>query len=498
MQTYVNPISGGKDPYVMKGPDGHYYSVYSGGNRGCSIYVSESLKISEPGVSHLVWTAADGRWNSGTVWAPEIHYLQGKYYIYYTSAVMDYDIEGWATRRLGVLEAENPLGPYVDRGRLELGEEMSIDGTVLQMPDGRLYFVYMRNLMFRDRMNCLCIAQMESPTKIMGEPVMISHPCFPWEEFVNEGPETLIRNGKVMILYSAHAAHTPEYCLAILECLDTKDPLREQAWKKQTSPVFKKGNGVIGPGHASVTVSADGKVPYLIYHSKSNESSVFHSPGVMDRVVSVQPFKWGENDLPVFGEPVGFGKPMPLPNGETEDMPGKRLDSVIRTDNDCLIAYGYKEYLNIVEDTLYLEGKDKLDYGCKAMIRGFSWTDFSASVDMRMPSGEGAGLLLRVKNAGARRFMLQGYAVLLSPRFGLEILRLDGGEPVRLKYTPLGMICGDWVTLKVTAEKNRITARVNETTVSVEDGEYMNGRIGLTADGTLGWFKNMRVEASGK
>ena len=128
MQTYVNPLCGGQDPYFMKAPNGRYYSVFNGGNSGTSLYVAESDRLSEPGIAHRVWTAVDGAWNSANVWAPEIHYLRGKYYIYYTSAVLDCGIAGWATRRLGVLEAEHPLGPYTDRGRLELGEEMSIDG----------------------------------------------------------------------------------------------------------------------------------------------------------------------------------------------------------------------------------------------------------------------------------------------------------------------------------------------------------------------------------
>ena len=494
MQTYVNPISGGKDPFIMRAPNGLYYSVYSGGVAGTSIYVSESERISEPGIAHCVWTAADGKWNSAPVWAPEIHNLQGKYYIYYTSAAVDCGVEGWPTRRLGVLEAERPLGPYTDKGRLELGEEMSIDGTVLQMPDGRLYFVYMRNKRSEDSLNCLCIAPMSSPTEICGEPVLISFPRYPWEEYVNEGPQALVHGGRVFIMYSANAAHTTEYCLALLECRNTARPLSEDAWIKHEKPVFRKGGNVVGPGHACTVQSPDG-TDYLVYHCKSNLNSAFGSCGCMDRMVCVQPFDWGADGLPAFGEPLPTGAPLPLPGGEKEDAEGRVLKDVIRSENAHLIAYGAKEYPTIIENILYLDGKSKSEYGCKAVVKGCSWRDLRAEVDMHMPGGERGGVVFRASDIGARRYMLKGYMAALSPRFGLEILRFDGGEPVRLAYVPIRAKYGEWVRLSVTCAGGSISAAAAGAKLTVNDNTYASGRIGLAAEGDLNWFKNMNVES---
>ena len=495
MQTYVNPLCGGQDPYFMKAPDGLYYSVFNGGNSGSSIYVAVSDRLSEPGIAHRVWTSVDGEWNSANIWAPEIHYLRGKYYIYYTSAVMDCGVPGWATRRLGVLEAELPLGPYRDCGRLELGEEMSIDGTVLETPDGSLYFVYMRNLRFQDSLNTLCIAPMESPTKISGQPIMISRPQYPWEEFVNEGPEALVHDGKIMIVYSAHAAHSPNYCLALLICENPDDLLNPASWTKFDVPSFSQGNGVLGPGHASMTVSPDDTVPYLVYHCKSNTNDQFGSLGSMYRMICVQPFSWQKNGLPDFGTPVPLGKPLPLPSGEKEDIPGTLIDNAIRTENKHFISYTGREYVQIVEDILYLDGCYRQEYGSKVMIRNLCWRDADLSVDMRMPDGECAGIILRASNVGARRYLMNGYVAALSPRFGLEILRVDGSEPIRLGIAPLRKLHGDWLTLHVHMEGNAITARVDDLSLTVKDDLYSSGRIGLVADGDLAWFKNMHLEA---
>lgn len=495
MQTYVNPLCGGQDPYFMKAPDGLYYSVFSGGQGGTSLYVAVSDRLSEPGVAHRVWTAVDGEWNSACVWAPELHHLRGKYYIYYTSAVLDCGVAGWATRRLGVLEAEHPLGPYRDRGRLALGEEMSIDGTVLEMPDGRLFFVYMRNLRFGDSLNTLCIAPMSSPWEVSGQPVLLSRPQYPWEEFVNEGPEALVHDGKVMIVYSAHGAHIPEYCLALLVLEDQSDPLNPAAWKKHDVPSFRKGNGVLGPGHASMTVSPDGSTPCLVYHCKSNAISEFGMPGSMHRMICVQPFGWHEDGTPDFGEPLPLGKPLPLLPGEKEDVPGTVLENAIRTRNEHFISYTAREYVQIAEDTLYLDGCYRPEYGAKVMIRSLRWADAELSVDMRMPAGECTGVILRASNVGARKYLMNGYVAALSPRFGLEILRLDGAEPIRLAMSPLRKFHGDWLTLHVRMQGDDIIARVDDVTVKATDAMYPAGRVGLVADGDLGWFKNMHVEA---
>jgi len=47
----------------------------------------------------------------------------------------------------------------------------------------------------------------------------------------------------------------------------------------------------------------------------------------------------------------------------------------------------------------------------------------------------------------------------------------------------------------VRMQGDMITAQVDDVTVTVKDVTYASGRIGLVADGDLGWFKNMHVEA---
>ena len=494
MQTYVNPISGGQDPFFLRGHDGMYYSVYSC-NRG--LFVAQSERLSEPGVAHLVWTPPAEGWCSGSIWAPEIHYLRGKYYIYITTAAIDCGLTGWVTRRQAVLESDSPLGPYSEPKLLELGEEMSIDGTVMEAKDGRLYYVYMRNYVMYDMQNTLWIAPMSSPTEICGEPRPLPAPMWPWEEFVNEGPEAIRHNGRMMIVYSAHAAHTPEYCLALLTCENEDDILNKDSWTKHDTPVFRKGNGVMGPGHASMTIAPDGKTHYLVYHCKSNENMYFGQTGSMWRMVCVQPFTWNEDGTPFFGQPLPLGEAIPLPPGEAEDQPGVYLEDGIT--GGGLIYYGGNEHAPVVDGVAYLDGISRPEYGSKALVRDLCWDNARVSMDVRMPQGgapdDGAMLLLRVRNAGARKFLMQGYAVRISQRFGLQILRLDGwSEPVRLGLTQFDAHRGDWLHLEAEMQGDIITARVKDAEVTIHDDTYASGRIGVAVHGDLGMFKKLHAE----
>lgn len=492
MDHYVNPICGGQDPYILRAPDGMYYHVYS---TSYGLTVSQSSRLSEPGVPHTVYTMPTVGWNCGAPWAPELHYLQNKYYIYYAVApVRSGSFSAWATLRMGVLESDTPLGPYRDMGSLQLDDEMSIDGTVLES-NGKLYFVYMRNARFGDSLNCLYIAPMSSPTKISGPPHFLCRPELPWEEFVNEGPEAIRHNGKLMIVFSAHAAHTPNYCLALLTCENEDDILNAASWTKSHSPIFEQGNGVLGPGHACMTVAPDGETPCLVYHCKSNTDSNFGYRS-MWRMVCVQTFSWKEDGTPDFGKPLPLGVPMPLLPGEVEDRHGTLLENAIQPDQSCLIPYNPSNYLEFDRECVYLDGEDSRtsEYGCSAIIRDLYWENTRINVDIRMPQGDGAGVILRAQGIGARKGMMQGYVARLSPRFGLQLLVVDSHGQRMLGHTPVPFRTWEWVHLQIILNDDRITLQAGNVTLTCQHDGYQRGRIGLIAENCLACFKNMRVE----
>ena len=76
--TFTNPIYKGQDPAVVK-HDGWYYLCQSARGNGIQIY--KSRKLTDRGEAKRVWDAPRTGPNSRQIWAPELHFVRGKWYI---------------------------------------------------------------------------------------------------------------------------------------------------------------------------------------------------------------------------------------------------------------------------------------------------------------------------------------------------------------------------------------------------------------------------------
>lgn len=284
---------------------GFYY--YSETRNRRHIYIRRSRTIAgigqDPGVR--VWSAPARGGNCDNVWAPELHLIDGRWFIYYAA-----DDGHNPNHRMWVLEAQgnDPLGKYTCRGRLETGG-WAIDGTVMAHHDGRKYFVWSGWPGRRNGQQNLYIAPMSDPATLSGERVLIATPDQRWERVdmpICEGPQVLQRNGDIFIVYSASGSWTPDYCLGLLHN-KTSDMLNPDAWTKH-GPVFKKTSQVWGVGHCSFVKSLCQTEDWIVYHSKSK-----WEPGWEDRDVHAKRFTWSSDGFPDFGDPLPRLAPAQLP-----------------------------------------------------------------------------------------------------------------------------------------------------------------------------------------
>ena len=307
-QTITNPIApSGADPWVVK-KAGVYHYCYS---RAGSVWVNtnQTLQGAAQFEGRNIWTPPAGKPWSRELWPPELHFLQGKWYVYVAA-----DDGNNANHRIYVLESEtdNPLGKYAFRGKIsDASDKWAIDGTVLRHA-GRLYFVWSGwegNVNVRQN---LYIAKMNDPLTIAGPRVIISQPEYDWEKigkpFVNEGPQILQNNGHTFVIYSARGSWTDHYCLGQLK-LTGNDPLDPKSWTKSRRPVFGGTGTVFSPGHASFTKSPDDKEDWIIYHTAKFKGSGWN------RDINIKKFTWAGDGNPVFGSPENKGVPIPAPKG---------------------------------------------------------------------------------------------------------------------------------------------------------------------------------------
>jgi len=303
--TFVNPIlpSPSADPWVVQ-HEGWYY--YCESRLQDSIYIRKAKNFvnlnQDPGT--LVWSAPVFGSNSRSVWAPELHHIQGKWYIYYAA-----DDGLNENHRMWVLEANDPCGPYVCRGALETSG-WAIDGTLLQVNDA-LYFVWSGWPGKENGKQNLYIAPMSNPWTLSSGRTLLAEPEHSWECIdmaICEGPQILQNDGRTFIVYSASGSWTVDYCLGLIE-LEGNDPLNPAHWDKKGC-CFKKSERVWGIGHCSFVKSPDGTEDWIVYHAKSKRKK-----GWNDRNVRAQKFAWTPDGLPFFGEPSNTGIPHGIPSG---------------------------------------------------------------------------------------------------------------------------------------------------------------------------------------
>ena len=483
---FSNPIYGGQDPFVCKGPDGRYYAVAESVDSQ-AIEVFSSDRLTDRGIRRIAYRAAESGPSSADLWAPEIWYLRGKWYIYYAGSSAP-GMRNWDTHRMYVLEADEPIGPYRFAGELQLGDHMSIDGTVMELPDGRLYFIYMRK---HDHNNCLFIAPMSSPTEISGEPVFLTGPEYPWESDITEGPFPIVRAGKIYLMYAANAAHLPEYCLALMRCNDPQNILDPKSWEKEPEPILTGRGDVYGPGHACIVPSPDGTEEYLVFHSKFDLDNTL--PGGWNRVINLLRLHWDEESRPVFDPLPMRGEGRPLPSGEASMEPGGPVCMQPGVASDELAEFGYYRSKTIFyeEDGLLIRGSACPDYGDKVLIRGKVWKDCRIRCTLDSRQGE-SGLMMRVCLPATGARLWEGVGLY----FRDDSWRLVQCADKSFTVLAQGTCSAGQKTACVQLIGNSITIWLDGTVLCCCENVQMPdcGQIGLGTLGGDGWFTELSVD----
>ena len=325
--TFTNPLAPGADPWVVR-HGGSYYLVES---RDGGIVVHRTNTLTQPKQNSVqVWTPPPGGWNQTNLWAPELHRIGDRWYIYYTAGRPGPQGAPFIHQRSGVLESvgDDPQGGYVDKGMLYTGDDVradtghvwSIDLTVADL-GGRLYAMWSgweRNTTIARTPQHLYIAPMSNPWTISGDRVRISSPTESWERKADpvdgldlqEGPQFLLNGDRTFVVYSTRESWLREYRQGQLRLRSPgADPLDPASWIK-TGPVFSGTDFVYGVGHVSFTKSPDGTEDWILYHTKTSTT-----PG-WDRVIHAQKFGWKADGSPDFGVPVPAGQRIPRPAGE--------------------------------------------------------------------------------------------------------------------------------------------------------------------------------------
>lgn len=310
--TYHNPIVLERaDPWVYRHTDGYYYFTGSvPGYQSIELRRAKTLNGLQNGEVMTIWKAPEEGLMSCLIWAPEIHYIQGKWYIYFAASNAEGDRDAHNHHRMFVIENshDDPMNTdWVEKGQVVTQfDSFSLDATVLQHKD-QLYYIWAQQDPRIPGNSNLYISKMENPWTLEGSQTVLSVPEYEWEKIgfkVNEGPAAIVRNGKVFVSYSGSATDE-NYAMGLLWAEEDADLLSGFSWHKNPDPVFvsSETNQLYGPGHNSFTRNEDDSADVLIYHARPEKNKAGDPLDNPNRHANAQVFHWTEDGFPYFGEP---------------------------------------------------------------------------------------------------------------------------------------------------------------------------------------------------
>ena len=263
------------DPYILHHTDGSYYFTASL-PRYDRIVLRRSPTLAglRSAPETTVWERHAQGPMSCHVWAPELHWLDGAWYLYFAAGDAQ---DVWKIRPYVLrCDGADPLtGVWREEGLPRRADDFSFNDFSLDMTvfshGGRRYAVWAEKVNINKKISNLYIAEMADPLTLKTPQVLLSTPSYGWERhdfWVNEGPFFLPGKDHVYISFSASATGAC-YCIGLL-CADRgADVLDPKAWRKLPLPVLSSDaeKGLYGPGHNSFFQDDEGNT-IMAYHAR--------------------------------------------------------------------------------------------------------------------------------------------------------------------------------------------------------------------------------------
>lgn len=278
---FSNPIikSSMADPSVIKADDGYFY-IYGTGKM---IPVWKSLDLVNWIDCGNAFTpeGAPSFLPDGGVWAPDIHYIDGKYVLYYSMSYWG----GLETSGVGRAISSSPEGPFKDLGKLldyeSLGTLNCIDPCLFTDDDGV-------NWLFWGSFRGLFMIEMTDDgleIKPGAEPKVVAGNKY-------EGVFIEKRNGFYYMFASIDKCcrgANSTYKLVVGRSATIDGPyvneFGESMMDNKHRLLLESNETFIGPGHCSGLVTDDKGDTWILYHAFTAENNYEKRWGFLDKVV---------------------------------------------------------------------------------------------------------------------------------------------------------------------------------------------------------------------
>jgi len=293
---YSNPVSNTSlpDPTIVRGKDGWFYSYASEDTRGMPIMKSKDL-------TNWIWTGlrvfSDNTrpdfLKDGGLWAPDINYVNNKYVLWYSLSLWGEE----HTNGVGVATADNPEGPFTDKGKLftsdEIGVQNSIDPALFVNEDGSksLFWGSLRGLYMIEMNNDgLSIKQGVVKQKVAGNGM--------------EGVYIYKRGNYYYLFASAGSCCNgvnSTYHLVVGRSANLAGPYVSKSGNSlldgNYTNVIEGNSSFAGPGHCSQIFTDSDENEWILYHAIGKRNTTQYS----SRMLMLDRLYWDSGGWPYVG-----------------------------------------------------------------------------------------------------------------------------------------------------------------------------------------------------
>lgn len=241
-----------RDPFVLPF-EGKYYMYGSrvGEQLGFDVYISDDLENWDK--SESVFEIFDGFWATTDCWAPEVHFYNGKFYMFASFKAPNH------TRATQILVSDMPDGKFKPHSNIITPNDWEcLDGT-FYVEEGTPYMVFCHEWVQVNNGEVWAVELEKDLTKSKGEPFLLWNAKeAPWtvhitnntENFVTDGPFFFYdKNGCLCAIWSSFG--NEGYATGVV-CSDNGKI--HGKWKHKDETVFKKDGG-----HAMIFNTFNGK-----------------------------------------------------------------------------------------------------------------------------------------------------------------------------------------------------------------------------------------------
>ena len=326
-KTFVNPLGneGHPDPCIVWcEKDKCYYGISTTGHPSLwgddRIIMHKAENFADMFVnseSKVIYQSNADDETYGYLWAPELHFVDGKWYIYTSCQMSDEN----QMKHVIVLEAktDSPFDGFKFCAHINR-DVFAIDPSFYKdQESGKMYICCSE--VVKGIGQVLTIQQMKNAYEPVGERVILAKAELSWEfvppytgerSIVEGGYFVKSPNGRLFIFYSANGCWSDDYMVGLLE-YKGGNVVSADSWEKFPEPIVKKSDRVFGPGHATFFYSPDKTELWICHHcvEKSNPSV---EP--IKRPCHCQRVYFDETGFPHVGELVPDNIPYSVPSKE--------------------------------------------------------------------------------------------------------------------------------------------------------------------------------------